>query len=494
VTPTYPDYSSADSRYGGDSSTEGQAISVTRSLRRNAGSLTIATMIVGAVNFGYGLILTWLLPVGQYSIFAALQTLLLMAANVANASLPWVLSDAVSSNPVSSVARRDALSFVIIASLAEGLLVTLLLALIAHRVASPLVLAVVAVDCLVVFSAVPILGYFQGSDWFNAIAKLRVAEVVVKVASGLGLAKVGAGVAGALFGFTAGGLVLLGFGAPIIVREIRLNLRPLRSSVLWRQTANLAAIQAGVAVLAGVDLIFATLLWKGSQGDLASYQVAILCSRVPLFLAGSLAPTVFQKLTSGRGEPSLIILTAVEVMLFVFVPTFFLIVTVPPALVRTFFPAAYSSINTLLPYTALSGVLIGAINLFTTFFQSRRRYGPALAALAAGVVDLATITLGLRLDGLLGMAIGSVVGLSIVLAILLVAAVLMLNLRFTLRKQLVVVSLFSLPLIGLRESPLLWLPYAVALFAGTSWFAFWRERPTEDTIVGREEPVPLHTK
>jgi O-antigen/teichoic acid export membrane protein len=63
-----------------------------RSVQRNAGWLTVATVSVGVTNFGYALLLTWLLPIGDYVRYAGVQGLLLVCGTAAAASIPWVLT------------------------------------------------------------------------------------------------------------------------------------------------------------------------------------------------------------------------------------------------------------------------------------------------------------------------------------------------------------------------------------------------------------------
>ena len=69
-------------------------------IQRAAFWVTFATIVGGALNYVYSLILTHQLPNRDYSIFAAGQSLLLLAGTVAGASAPWAESaDGVDGGP-----------------------------------------------------------------------------------------------------------------------------------------------------------------------------------------------------------------------------------------------------------------------------------------------------------------------------------------------------------------------------------------------------------
>jgi O-antigen/teichoic acid export membrane protein len=455
---------------------DGSEVALTDTLRRDSGSMALATLVVGGLNFGFTLVLTWMLPVHQYSVFAAAQTLLLAAVNISSASLPWVVAHAVASPRRDDRGRRDAISFVTTTCLLEGAVLAAIVLLVAERFSSRLVLGVLLVDVFVIFSTAPAVGYLQGSAAFGRLATLRVANVVAKLLCGLGLVAIGTGAAGALVSYTAGDLPLLVVGSAAVLPELRPRLAALRRRPLWRQTLGLAAVQGGVAGLAAVDLVLATLLWRGATAELVGYQVAILLSRVPFFLSSSLAQTAFQKQAASRQQAPAVIKVTTRLVVLVFVPTAVLVATVPGYFLHHFFPAAYGGVGRLLPYTATSGLLVAAINVFTTFFQAEQRYRRCLVGLASSVLDVIALLVGFHLAGIPGMAAGSVVGLGLVLLALIATAARTWPLRGLVRARDLAAPAAALPAIALHDLPAPWLVYGVLLFGGCSYTAFWRRR------------------
>jgi O-antigen/teichoic acid export membrane protein len=448
-----------------------------RALRRDTGSMALSTLVVSGLNFTFTLALTWLLPVHEYSVFAAAQTLLLMAVNISSASLPWVVAHAVASNPSDGKARKDAVSFVVVTCFLEGAVLAGIAVIIASQFSSAAVLAVLVLDVVVIFATAPAVGYLQGTGSFGKLSALRVANILAKLGSGFALVLAGAGAVGALLSYTFGDVPLLVVGSMGVARELKPRLAALRSWYLWRQTLGLAAIQGGVAALAGLDLVLATVLWNGRPaGPLAGYQVAILLSRVPFFLSSSLGQTVFQKLSAGHESGGAVVRTTAHMLVLVFVPVAILIATVPGPLVHRFFPTSYSDIELLVPWTAASGLLIAAINVVTTFFQARQRYVICITALLPGLLDVGIVAVGFHVGGLLGMAIGSVIGLALVLAVLMALAARSWPLRGALRPVNAVPVVAALGAVPLHGMWLLWLPYAAAVFTACCYVAFWRER------------------
>lgn len=453
-----------------------EAVAATRTLRRDTGWMALTTLAVAGLNFGFTLALTWLLPVHEYSVFAAAQALLLMAVNISSASLPWVIAHAVARTPEGHPRRRDAISFVVFTCFLEAAVLACIALVVAGRFSSPAVMAVLVLDVVVIFATAPAVGYLQGTGAFRRLSLLRVANVVVKLGSGFALVLGGAAAAGALLSYAIGDLPLLLVGTAGLASGLKVRARALLSRRLWLQTTGLGLIQGAVAGLAGLDLVLATLFWHGRPaGPLAGYQVAILCSRVPFFLSSSLAQTAFQKLSAHHDSPATVTKTTLHVALVVFVPVAVLVATLPDALVYRFFPSSYSSIPMLLPWTAASGLLIALINVTTTFFQAEQRYKACLLALLPVLADVGLVYAGFRFAGLLGMAAASVVGLALVLAVLLMAGSRKWRLSRALRPGAAVPGLVALGAVALRPVWIAWVVYAGLVFLGTSYLAFWRD-------------------
>jgi O-antigen/teichoic acid export membrane protein/polysaccharide pyruvyl transferase WcaK-like protein len=390
----------------------------TRSLRRGAGMLSLSVILVGAANFGYSVLLTWLLTVSGYAVFASAQALLLVAATVAVASVPWVLSQEITRAPDDPARTGRAVSFALVVGSVQAVVAGWVVAMIAMRFAGGMLPLVTGVSAVLIFFAALSGGYLQGYQRFGTIAALRVAEVSAKLVVGLVLVLLGTGAAGALAGFGVGAcVVVLPVAAPM-ARVLVLRLEVLRDRRLWRDARGLLAIQAGVAVLASLDVIVAGIGARPAAA-VASYQASIVLSRIPLFISSAVSMAVFPRLSARWGSTSESVASALRVYVTMAVPVAVVVATTPPDLIRMIFPAQYGGISSLLPRTAVAGVLIAAVNVVTTFFQATGRFRACTLVLWAGVVaQLGAVLLGLYLGGVSGLATGSACGAALVIVAL----------------------------------------------------------------------------
>ncbi|MGY1710115.1 glycosyltransferase [Geodermatophilus sp. SYSU D00758] len=391
-----------------------------RALVRGARLLTVATVAVGLLNYLYSLGLTHVLDVGDFAVFAAGQALLLSAGTVSSTSVPWILAKALV-RARTTIERRQAVWFAVVTNGALGLLAGGVVTLLAGRFA-PLPVAVVvgAATCLVFLSSTTV-GLLQGEERFGLLGALRTADALLKIVVGVVLVVLGAGAAGALSGFAAGSLLLIGATVVLAGRDIRPTPGALRLRSMWVSAAGVAGIQGLVSVLVTVDLVLVAVLTV-EAASAATYQASMILSRVPLFLAGAVSASVFPLLARTGGSGRAPVGTAVRMYLTLVLPFVVALATVPAPLLDLLFPDDYADMTRLLPLTAAAGLLIGAVNLLTTFSQARGRYLVTIRAQAAGLaVHVVALVLGHVWGGVLGLAVGAVVG-SATCAVLLLAA------------------------------------------------------------------------
>jgi O-antigen/teichoic acid export membrane protein/polysaccharide pyruvyl transferase WcaK-like protein len=381
--------------------------------------LSLSVILVGAANFGYSVLLTWLLAVSGYAVFASAQALLLVAATVAVASVPWVLSQEIARARDDRTRTGRAVSFALVVGGIQAVVTGGVVAIVAMRFAGGMVPVVTGLSAVLIFFAALCGGYLQGYQRFGTIAVLRVAEVSAKLLVGIVLVLLGAGTAGALAGFGIGACIMILAVASPMARVLVPRLDVLRERRLWRDARGLLAIQAGVAVLASLDIVVAGVGARPAAA-VASYQASIVLSRIPLFISSAVSMAVFPRLSARLGSTSDSVASALRVYVTMALPVAAVVATTPPDLIRIIFPAQYAGVSGLLARTAAAGVLIAAVNLVTTFFQAGGRFRACTLVLWTGVVaQLAAILLGLRLGGVSGLATGSVCGAALVIAALL---------------------------------------------------------------------------
>ncbi len=378
-----------------------------------------ATAAVSGLNYLYTIIMIWLLPPSQYVVVGSVSALLLIFGTVAGASVPWVLAREVATSPHDPDRRRKAACFALGATLIQAVGAAGVTCLVAVEYAAPVTLIIASVAVIVIYAASTAAGYLQGQMRFGLLAALRVSEVVIKMATGTVLVLAGHGAGGAIAGFAFGAAAVAAVGGWCMSSDLRWVRGALFDRALWSATAGLLSIQGGVAVLASLDIVVASVA-VGTSTQLATYQAANILGRVPLFIGAALSIVVFPRLAVLVSRRAADIRDSLRLYARVCVPAAVVIMTAPSSLVSHLFPASYGNVASILPWAALAGLGIGLVNLATTYFQAAGIIRRPTLILAAGIVAGAGLDyIGMRAAGPKGLALAVAVQAAAVSAALL---------------------------------------------------------------------------
>ena len=438
-------------------------------LVRGAGWMTVAAVLVGAMNYAYSTSLTWLLPAHAYSVFVSGQVLLTVCGTIAGAWLPWLIAQTIAESPEHALGRRASISFAAVLGCLQGLVAAVIVFTAAGQFSSrPTQLLLGGSALLIFFSAVSV-GYLQGLERFSLLATFLVGEVTVKVTFGLLFVLAGGGAAGALAGFALSSLVVISGGALVMRRDLRWRNVLLRRRDLWRRAGWLLGIQAGIVVFVNLDVLLASAL-VAPGADLARFQVSTILGRIPLPLTVALATAVFPELSASRASSRAALGTSARFFLRTTMPVALVIATMPQAVIDLLFPSSYGGISALLPTTTATGVLLSAVYLIAIVLLAGRRFRLAASLLATGLaLHAATIVAGLTLGGIRGLAIGATVGGACMLALLLSRGTRpLLHLDRPLGTA-VMLGLTATVLVLLRHSPIAWCLGAGLVLAASAW-------------------------
>ncbi|MBM7789935.1 glycosyltransferase involved in cell wall biosynthesis/O-antigen/teichoic acid export membrane protein [Tenggerimyces flavus] len=352
--------------------------------------------------------LAHLLPGAEYAVFAAGQTLMLLAGTAASACIPWALAKAVRAHPAGSTERREAMAFALVVSGVGSLLAIGVLGTVAALFA-PLnaAFAIGISGAGVVLSGVAV-GWMQGELRFTSLAVLRVVEVVLRVLVGVGAVTVGLGAAGALGGFLAGALALglLGLTRPgsdgrRAWRDLAWIPRTLTETWRWAETGGLAVVQIGLAALTAIDIVMTPIV-TGASPDAGSFQLAATLGRAPLFVATALAVVLFPQLPS---VPA--IRTAVRGFGWLALTAAVALLTLPPTVLGWIVPPHLLVAWHIMPAATIAGIGYGVVALLVTVLQGAGRFRQALLSLAAAAVLVAGgLVAGWHLAGIVGLSRG----------------------------------------------------------------------------------------
>jgi O-antigen/teichoic acid export membrane protein len=383
---------------------------------RGARWFTVAFLVVGLLNYAYTLLLTRLLPVGDYTKFAAGQGVLIWAGAVATVSIPWVLAQALA-RARSDTERSAAIRFAMMASIGSGAFVAVIVGVIAAQFADAPSTFALAGSAFVIFLGTPTIGFLQGQGRMRGLSIMAVGENLLKNGSGLLLVMVaGLRDTGALAAFGIGGLVRLPWWPSPPRGAGRAWLAALANRGLWRRAMGIAGVQGLVTLLGAIDVVLVALL-PADQAAAASYQASVALSRAPLFVASAVGAAFFPAL-SKRATGGALAAGAVRMYALVALPFAAVLATMPAPLLGALFPPQYGSMAVLLRFTAVAGLAAGGVNLVTTFFQATDDYSCLWWQGAGLAVYVSALLAGWRAGGITGLAIGSALGAIFTLALL----------------------------------------------------------------------------
>jgi O-antigen/teichoic acid export membrane protein len=440
-----------------------------KALATGAGWLTLSTVVVGGLNYAYSLALTHLLPADKYAQFAAAQALLLTAGTVASASIPWVLAQQLAKHP-DRAAKAALTRMAMLGNCVQGVVAAVVILGVSRSFADPQTAFILSICVFLIFASSTTPGWLQGRQRFLALAAIKVTEVVVKCAVGIVLALGTRTAAAPLGAFGAGAAIVFVLGLYWFRHQLfgPITFGMVRS--LWRDAVGVASVQGLVSALASLDVVLVAVLPLASSAA-ASYQASMIIARVPLFIGSAVAMVALPMIARAtRGQSAQQYRDAVRLYAVVALPFAVMLATTPKDLVYLVFPKEFGDITAILPWTAASGLMIGAVELITTFYQGRSEYRPSLVCQSlAAVVSVAAILTGFHLDGIVGLSIGAFAGTAVAVVFLLVDSARRwpgsVRLPFT---GLVLAVGLAAGLLLAAQNPIVWV---VACLATVGWMA-----------------------
>jgi glycosyltransferase involved in cell wall biosynthesis/O-antigen/teichoic acid export membrane protein len=369
------------------------------------------TGVVALLNYSFSLVLLWILPTREYSVIAAVTALLLVFGTVAGASAPWILAREVAVSRSDPERRQRALAFAGVVAFGQAATAALVCTIIVASYADWKTALVACTSAVIIFIASASVGYLQGIERFNVISYLRIAEVLVKLGAGITLVKLGVGAWGAISGFTFGACLVLVVAVYYMRADVIRTWRARRQARvrkaifdrrLWGAARGIIGIQAGTAVISGLDLIIASVMLAGRH-ELATYQVVQVIGRIPFYAATALAVIVFPRMVRLPGRQGATITASLHAWMRVCGGAAVIVATLPDPVLAHIIPARYGSVVAILPWAALTGLAIGGIDLVTTYWQASGRTKRAIwvlfaLCLVSGTYDVLALRGGSVLD------------------------------------------------------------------------------------------------
>jgi len=375
-------------------------------LRSGSRWLMLSTVVIGALNYGYAIVLLRMLRTTDYPSYAAGQSLLLAVGAVAQSAVPWVLAHELATARTDRVRRRAAVSFATLANAVAGATGAVITIGVATRFASGPAQLAIGGSVLAIFVSNITTGWLQGECRFGLLAIVLIGEMVVKIVVGLGLVAAGAGGAGALAGFGAGALFAVVAGLPVMRRDLKPVLATDRLRKSLRTTLAMTTMQGVLAVQANLDVLLVAVLPLG-LGQAAGYQAAAVLGRIPVFVSAGLAIVLFPLLAESEDRRG-VLRAAMGTYATIASCVVAALCTAPARLVSLVIPGTFTGSAGLVPLLAAVGACVGVVGLLTAYLQALKRYRTTIPVQVAGVLaSAAGVLAGGRIGGPAGVAVGT---------------------------------------------------------------------------------------
>jgi O-antigen/teichoic acid export membrane protein len=357
-------------------------------VQRHAAVVSATTLVVSVANYVFSLVLIRLLTAPDYVAYASIQSLLLVLGSGGMAAIPWAVARHVAVARTTRAAG-EALGFGLVVSVVQGLVFAgLSFALVAP--ASGLRLGVATgVAAFALSVIVAPLGLLQGQGRLVAVSALRLLETVVRI--GLSLILIVAMAADPLspiVGFVSGSATLM-VAALLVCRGAFPLRRAARETYagLLRHSAMLGVAQLALAAFGTIDTVVIAMT-QMPVIDARDYQVAALLGRVPLFVGTAVAMTYYPQIASApsAGAARLQQARATRLIVTLCVPVAVMLATSPAWALDLIAPGRADQVAQLLPFTAITGVVVATATVLACAHQGSERYGRLFALLLPVVV------------------------------------------------------------------------------------------------------------
>ena len=326
-----------------------------------AGSVILVSRFAATavLNYVVGLALAWLLTPAAFGLVSAVQNVLLLAAGLLTAGLPWALALRIAQTHGAPAASRPEFRTALVVNFGFGAILGAAF-LGTQLFALELVPSQSLILCLIVAAEMPVLavnatlaGAAQGSSRFGGLGAMQTTESLVKCVAAVFMVSVlHAGPTGVALSFLIGTLasVLLGVSAS---KGLLPGLGPMASLGFLRAATSIWFASAAMTFLITADLLGLELFGRTAgvtAAVLAGYQACGLLGRACYYIGDALADAVFPFMArSGDAEDrNRWFMAPVRWVMLLIVPIQVGFLLAPGPVLRLFLPAHYAGAQTLL--------------------------------------------------------------------------------------------------------------------------------------------------
>ena len=339
------------------------------------GVILVARFAAGSVlNYAFGIGLAWLLVPARFGIVSAVQNVLLLAAGLLTAGLPWALAIRIAKAHGDRQAAKPEFRTALIANLGLGLVLAAVF--MATQLSGPRLVPtgsvvldlVVAAEMAMLDVNSVLAGVAQGSRRFAGLGAMQGGEILLKcVAAAVLVAGLHTGPVGVALSFFLGtaGSVLIGLRT---CQGLLPGRGPLASFRFLADSGSIWFASASMTFLITADLLGLGVVGRAAgvtAAVLASYQACGLLARASFYVSDALTDAVFPFIARSESfqDKHRWFLAAARWIPLLIIPVQAALVAAPGPVLRSLLPHHYSYSTA---YTLLRVLAAGALGALMT--------------------------------------------------------------------------------------------------------------------------------
>ena len=357
--------------------------------------------VTAALNHGFGVALTWLLPEAEFGLVGVLLTVLLLATSLLAAGFPSALTrdmaradgthDRNRADTDSAVRAALAGSVGLGAVLAAGFAaVQLTTGAVLPGVGPGMTLLVAGTIVLLALGQV-LAGGLQGARRFGAIGLSRIAEIVIKVVVGLFLvALVGFGFLGVVWALFVSAAAVVGLTLWAL-RDRLPGPGPVSGVRAFASAGPMAVGTATFGMIGTLDVLLLPAIGGTHGASLAAigvYQAAAVLARAPYLLGKGISEAVFPFIARARStaDAHRWFVVGFRWLPLAIIPVQLVLLVNPGAVLGLLFPAAYADGAGLVRIITIGATGAIAIEMLLKALYARGRAVAAAVRMPGAVV------------------------------------------------------------------------------------------------------------
>ncbi|WP_135611756.1 flippase [Methanococcoides sp. AM1] len=380
-----------------------------------------AAFFIGALlNYGFNVIMGWMLTPAQFGMLGVSASFLLIFSLFVTSAFPLTTTKFISGKYDTTTKHR-----VFKSALIANIGIAVLLSIVFYvgyttdiiDLGANYNLLVICILLATIFTAMSIIyiSILQGTFRFKSFALIGIITIFAKLMSGVILVKMGFGALGAVLSFPISMFIGLSL-AILLTRDFTFwKTKGWADSNVYFFALPMFFGTLGTTLLMNIDIIGVKFLTEVALSDALSgyYRAALILAQLPIFIVGALMGVLFPYISKHQEDDRYASKSIKYGALFI-LPLALVIAAIPEAFILLMFPSEYIASAPALSIVAIGMGFLVMIMVFTNIFQARNVPRiPAIILPFAVIIEIILLVVLVPSYGIVGAAGSTAIACSI---------------------------------------------------------------------------------